>query len=129
MLVLLPKSFNFGEYSVTKHTGRTYMLTKQLSNGKYTAQEVEMSTLLPIKRNQQPLVNDPTIRKNMLFVIAKKTEVAKNAKPEPTLPEPEKNSKSANVKSGKEVADYISSITPDEAYIPDYYLEKICYKQ
>ena len=65
----------------------------------------------------------------MLFVIAKKTEVAKNAKNEPTLPEPEKNSKSANVKSGKEVADYISSITPDEAYIPDYYLEKICYKQ
>ena len=52
---------------------------------------------------------------------------AKTAKTEPTLPEPEKNSKS--VKSGKEVADYITSITPDEAYIPDYYLEKICYKQ
>ena len=29
-----------------------------------------------------------------------------------------------HVKSGKEVADYIISITPDEAYIPDYYLEK-----
>src|SRR5690606_9503646 len=88
------KSFDFGDYSFVKHTGRSYMLTKQTGNGKYVTQEVAMDTLLPTRNNQKPLIEDKVTRDKMLFVIAKKTEVAKTKEPE--LPEPEKKTKPAD---------------------------------
>lgn len=98
---LLSKSFNFGEYSLVKHTGRSYMLTKQVGNGRYLTQEVAMDTLLPIRPNQSPLIVDQAQRDKMLFVIAKKTEVAKTKQPE--LPEPEKKTELKKVKEGTTV--------------------------
>lgn len=79
---LIPKSFDFGDYSLVKHTGRTYMLTRQLGNGRYTNQEVHMDTLLPTNPKATPIINDQALRERFLFVINKKIEVAKNAKPE-----------------------------------------------
>ena len=84
----VPKSFNFGEYSFTKHTGRTYMLTKQNpNNGRYITQEVDMETLMPVRADQQSLIPDQETRNKMAFVIKRKIEVAKNAKPEEKAPE------------------------------------------
>ncbi len=90
-----PTSFNFGEYSIVKHTGRSYMLTKHNSNGKYITQEVDKTTLLPVRPNQKPLIEDQAQRDKMLFVIAKKTDVAKNTPKEPELPRPTKPTKPA----------------------------------
>jgi hypothetical protein len=89
-----PTSFNFGDYSFTKHTGRTYMLThKPTGQSRYTTQEVDMNTLLPTRRGQKPILTDNKMRERMLFVIAKKTEVAEKKDKEPALPEPPKKAK------------------------------------
>ena len=98
-----PTTFNFGEYSLVKHTGRSYMLTKQTGNGRYITQEVAMDTLLPIRPNQQPLIADKQQRDKMLFVIAKKIEVAEKLAKEPKLPEPEKKAKPIEKKTDKVV--------------------------
>ncbi len=74
-----PKSFEFGDYSFTKHTAKSYMLTQQLGKGKYITQEVSTETLMPVKANQTPILNDEALRSRFLFVIAKKTEAAKKA--------------------------------------------------
>lgn len=87
-----PKSFNFGDYSFTNHTGRSYMLSKKIGN-KYITQEVDRTTLLPLRTNQKPIIDDAALRKRMLFVIAKKTEVAEKQDNKPTLPEPPKKPK------------------------------------
>lgn len=76
-----PKSFDFGDYSLTKHTARSYMLTQQLGKGKYISQEVDMETLLPVHSHKAAIL-DEAMRNRFLFVIAKKIEAAKKAKPE-----------------------------------------------
>ncbi len=89
-----PTSFDFGDYSFVNHTGRTFMLSYKVGN-KFITQEVARDTLLPVRANQKPILEDKGLRDRFLLVIAKKTELAKNAKPEPTLPEPDKKVKPA----------------------------------
>ena len=76
--------FNFGEYSLVKYTGRSYMLTKQEGPRSIT-QEVDMQTLLPVRNGQKPLL-DQAMRDRMRVVIDKKLAVAKKAASEKTKP-------------------------------------------
>lgn len=81
-----PKSFNFGSYSFTNHTGRTYMLSQKVGN-KFVTQEVVRDTLLPLKANQKPMLEDKAMRDKMLFVIGKKIEAAAKDAARPKEPE------------------------------------------
>ena len=126
-----PKSFDFGDYSFTKHTGRSYMLTQRVGN-KFITQEVATDTLLPLRPSQKPLLEDEALRKRFLFVIAKKTEVAKTTKTEPTLPEPEKKAKSvkpAEKKTVFEWGDWTVKEFDDTHYVVSKNVDKTGYEQ
>lgn len=129
---VVPTSFDFGDYSFTKHTGRSYMLTQRVGN-KFITQEVDINTLLPLRPGQKPLLTDETMRKRFLFVIAKKTEAAKKTKTEPTLPEPEKNSKSATKPADKktvfEWGDWTVKEFDDTHYVVSKNVDKTGYEQ
>ena len=64
---VVPTRFDFGDYSFVNHTSNSYMLTYKLENGRYATQEVSKSTLLPLRNNQTPILQDNALRERKCY--------------------------------------------------------------